>query len=156
VTCSVEISNSVIISCSSEWYIQVVNKSNSPIRTPSIVTHLQTRDIIFFNISFSFYINLTFLLFSCFLWLHSILYLCFYYLCSYYAFLHFFILFKNTWQYRWIQNFPLVLFVQSSDFKLVTPGQVRAYSAMFMIVRVLIRCFTGSCNYEICNPQFNH
>jgi hypothetical protein len=32
------ISDSAVNTCSSEWYVQVVNKSNSPIQTPSIVT----------------------------------------------------------------------------------------------------------------------
>jgi hypothetical protein len=32
------------VKCSSEWWKQVVNKSNSPIHTPSIVTHPYSRD----------------------------------------------------------------------------------------------------------------
>jgi hypothetical protein len=36
---SVEISNSAVITCSSQSYVQVVNKSNSPIHTPSTVVH---------------------------------------------------------------------------------------------------------------------
>jgi hypothetical protein len=38
---SVGISDSAVITCSSERFVQVVNKSNSPIKTPSVVTLLK-------------------------------------------------------------------------------------------------------------------
>jgi hypothetical protein len=48
-------------------------------------------------------------------------------------------------------NATELLHVLLSDSELGNTGQVSALTGMFMSVTVLIRCFTGLCNYQTCN-----